>query len=319
MVMFGGRDAAGPLGDTWEWDGLTWTNAAAAVSPSPRWESSIAYDAARGNVVLFGGGDNSTSLGDTWTWDGLTWTQRVPVVSPAPRHGAAMTYDDARQRVVLFGGADYANNYFADTWEWDGQAWSLVVQATPPQARWSPAMAWDSARGIVVLHGGIDGRGSSDPSAWLQDTWIRASPPPASLTLFGQGCVGPAGLPQLTAVAGSRPIIGQTLHVQIDNVPVSILTLPIGAVGFSNQAFGVAPLPAALDALGAPGCTLFISIDQEFVLSNQSGHAAWNLAVPFNQSLIGLNAFMQGAVVVPGFNCAGLVFTNAARAVVGSR
>jgi len=47
--------------------GLTWTKQALAASPSPRWDASMAYDAATGAVVLFGGG-SASPLGDTWTW-----------------------------------------------------------------------------------------------------------------------------------------------------------------------------------------------------------------------------------------------------------
>lgn len=66
------------------------------------------------------------------------------------------------------------------------------------------------------------------------------------------------------------------------------------------------------------GCTLFVSIDQEFVLANVSGTATWNLPVPNDLGLLGLDAYVQGAVLVPGFNPANLVVSNAGHAVVGT-
>ena len=67
VVLFGGADALQRFGDTWTWDGTTWTKQAPATSPPARYSASMAYDAATGNVVLFGG-QGGAFLGDTWTW-----------------------------------------------------------------------------------------------------------------------------------------------------------------------------------------------------------------------------------------------------------
>jgi hypothetical protein len=71
VVLYGGLkyDGTAPvyLGDTWTWDGTTWTQQHPAASPSARNASSMAYDAATGNVVLFGGYRNGY-VSDTWTW-----------------------------------------------------------------------------------------------------------------------------------------------------------------------------------------------------------------------------------------------------------
>jgi hypothetical protein len=73
VVLFGGFDpvtGTKDFGDTWVWDGSTWTKQAPATSPSARYLASMAYDAATGNVVLSGGFNTVTQdgLGDTWTW-----------------------------------------------------------------------------------------------------------------------------------------------------------------------------------------------------------------------------------------------------------
>jgi hypothetical protein len=69
-VLFGGYDVySGPVfGDTWEWDGTTWTQQS-NTGPSKRYDHAMAYDVARGVTVLFGG-DSGHSLGETWEWDG---------------------------------------------------------------------------------------------------------------------------------------------------------------------------------------------------------------------------------------------------------
>jgi hypothetical protein len=56
VVLFGGgTNEYGYLGDTWEWDGINWTQIHPVKSPSTRGYTSMAYDAARGRTVLFGG------------------------------------------------------------------------------------------------------------------------------------------------------------------------------------------------------------------------------------------------------------------------
>jgi hypothetical protein len=50
-------------------------------APSPRSEASMAYDAAREQVVLFGGIVQGGRRGDTWTWDGGDWTHQ-PATGP---------------------------------------------------------------------------------------------------------------------------------------------------------------------------------------------------------------------------------------------
>ncbi len=58
VVLFGGGGRR-PVGDTWTWDGTTWTQQHPATSPPVRCGTSMAYDAATGTVVLFGGGDSA--------------------------------------------------------------------------------------------------------------------------------------------------------------------------------------------------------------------------------------------------------------------
>ncbi len=66
-MLFGGDDPSGNyLGDTWTWDGTTWTELAPATSPSARADASMAYDPATAQLVLFGGVVNLASIfGDT--------------------------------------------------------------------------------------------------------------------------------------------------------------------------------------------------------------------------------------------------------------
>lgn len=184
-VLFGGMDLSGGLlGDTWIWDGASWTETAAS-GPAPRFGHAVAFDRRRNRVVLFGGTAGSDHFGDTWEWDGTAWA-RVASSGPSARGGAQMAYDSRRGRTVLFGGADFASGRaFGDTWEWDGRVWTRS-DGQGPAPRFYHGMAFDSARGEVVLFGGNTTEGPlnleklkagrcGDTWLWNGRRWRRAS------------------------------------------------------------------------------------------------------------------------------------------------
>jgi hypothetical protein len=72
VVLYGGCCGAveNYFGDTWTWNGTTWTQQS-PPSPPARYLASMAYDSASGNLVLFGGNDPAGApYGDTWTYSG---------------------------------------------------------------------------------------------------------------------------------------------------------------------------------------------------------------------------------------------------------
>ncbi|MGA3076731.1 MAG: kelch repeat-containing protein [Bryobacteraceae bacterium] len=191
VVLFGGSDnsSGAVLGDTWTWDGVTWTQQFPPVSPparSPRY--SMVYDAATETVLLFGGLGASTGdygavpFGDTWEWNGRTktWTQQLPSSSPSPR-SASLAYDPIAKTAVLFGGdnggGDCCRIYYNDTWTWDGVNWTELSPASSPTARTAQSMAFDATLGQVVVFGGTSGppQALNDTWGWNGTTWIQLS------------------------------------------------------------------------------------------------------------------------------------------------
>jgi N-acetylneuraminic acid mutarotase len=187
IVLFGGAAdvsntnlSLDTLGDTWLWNGSTWTEEFPAASPPPRVVAAVAYDAAAGNVVLFGGASNDSNgspLGDTWVWNGSTWTEEFPAASPSAREDALMAYDAATKQVVLFGGVPASSTYecelcLNDTWVWNGNTWTEEHPATSPPGRIGAVMAYDAATGQVVLFGGFNWSSSEDAPVALNDTWV---------------------------------------------------------------------------------------------------------------------------------------------------
>jgi hypothetical protein len=184
-VLFGGNNGSVNLNDTWEWDGINWTQKTPTTSPSARSYHALVYDAARQRVVLFGGNNGSVNLNDTWEWDGTNWILKSPTSSPSIRSGHAMTYDTIRQRVVLFGGS--ADNFVPnnETWEWDGTNWTLKTPAASPSIRHYHALAYDAARQRVVFFGGYYRNYNvpyNDTWEWDGTNWSQKSPfnPPSA-------------------------------------------------------------------------------------------------------------------------------------------
>ena len=101
MLLFGGQDASGALGDLWSWNGSTWTQItpASTTNPAPRSDASMAFDPATGQLILFGGANSSGVLGDTWGWYGSSWIPSL--VGPAPRSGASMAFDPASGQLEI--------------------------------------------------------------------------------------------------------------------------------------------------------------------------------------------------------------------------
>jgi Galactose oxidase, central domain len=182
IVLFGGANySKTQLGDTWLWDGKSWTLVQPPASPGGRAFHSMAYDATRKKVVLFGGyhgpNSNQVQMNDTWLWDGKTWTRAKPVKSPLARSGGSMTFDAARQRVVLFGGATRYGPV-SDTWLWNGANWTQVTPPVFPSSSGAKSMTYDAARERVVYCAQPTPKSGLFFETWLWDgkSWTRSQP-----------------------------------------------------------------------------------------------------------------------------------------------
>jgi hypothetical protein len=174
IVLFGGADANGQLlGDTWTFNGASWTEVSPSVSPPARTGAHMAT--ANAKVVLFGGEHGQPCpqcqyYGDTWVFDGVTWTEQS-VSGPTARASGTMT--TLTGGAFLFGG--YGGALDNDAWIWNGASWTANPLG-PAGRLWTAAAA---PGGPVVLFGGWNG-------AVLSDTWIFAggswtSPSPGSV------------------------------------------------------------------------------------------------------------------------------------------
>lgn len=296
-VLFGGATISGLDGTTWEWDGSDWTNVNPPTSPSPRGAAALGYHGASGRMILFGGNTGPGNSGETWAFDGLTWQQLFPASSPPPDSGS-MIEDPARGRLVYVASGG--------TWEWNGANWAQQASSGP---RRRGALAYDVLRERVV---------AAETFNWdTMRTWEWFSPFQARYAPFGQGCAGTAGVPELSAVAGGRPWLGDVLQIELDRIP----TGNTGALvtGASNTTWGGVRLPLDLTPFGFVGCRLWTSAEILLPAVSSQGVARWSLPIPANPALLGAEIFQQGLVIDPLANPAGIVVSNAVRATIGAR
>ena len=308
-VLYGGTVALVPATamDTWEYDGTVWTQRAAVSPFGPRTSANLAFDPVRGDVMLFGGlevlpgGGGQALFNDTWSWNGASWSQRTPTSPPTYRIDPALATDLDRRRVVLHGGL------FADSfaWEWDGSEWRIALQASPSE-REGGALAYDPAARRLVLFGG------RNQYAPFQDTWVYATPLPATVEPFGSGCAGTAGTPQLQHAPYSLPWLGDTFR----NVVGAIANGEPGAL-FVSSVGTTTPVP--LDPFGLIGCDLLVPLDVVEFRTAAGGAAEWSVAIPISPSLAATQFRQQAFVFDAGANAFGLAASNAITATLGVR
>jgi len=313
-VMFGGGGGTSTtsvtFGDTWEWDGIVWTQVA-TTGPSARIAHAMTYDSQRGRTVMIGGGLAGASVAGTWEWDGASWTQ-MATAGPL-RAGHAMAYDSQRDRTVLYG---HNNSFTAteETWEWNGSSWSLAAAVGPPR-RYDTAMAYDSQRGKTVLFGGA---GFWPDSVYLNETWewgIGGAMVTATTSTFGTGC----GSPPITiaAQAGSRPVLGQS---QVSDISGAYQGIALVAWGLSNQFLGTTPLPISLAPAGFTGCTLWHSAEGDLAMgctATGPSTAQHTFPIPVHPVLVSLHVYLLAWTFAPGYNPIGLATSNAVDLFLG--
>jgi hypothetical protein len=173
VVLFGGEGNVspyqiGPLGDTWTWDGSTWSQRHPTTSPAARRSAALASYPPQRGVVLFGG-DSSVGrvpnfVNEMWLWNGQTWSRLHTGPTPSVTTPAALVYDDAMASLVLY---DF-DRQGAGIWTWSDSGWMQRHPTVMPPLRDSGALGYDPLSRTVVLFGGEDLL--RDPP-YLSDTW----------------------------------------------------------------------------------------------------------------------------------------------------
>ena len=143
IVLFGGTtgpcaiggSCPGPFGDTWVFDGGTWTKKTPTYSPSPRSAMASAYSPALGASVIFGGvailpGSTSLFANDTWAWDGQTWLEAKDIAAPPGMFWPTMAPDSQGRLVVHGSGNTSEMPDGPQTWTYDPRVPVLDIEVT---------------------------------------------------------------------------------------------------------------------------------------------------------------------------------------------
>ena len=307
LVMFGEPWGA----ETWEWGAGGWSLRGTG-GPTPRSRHRMVYDEQRQRVVLHGGVSHlGPHLTDTWEWNGVYWLERFGITPPGAAPGASIAYDRARQRVVLYGPVA-GSTLTSGVWDYDGSGWTTRTTSGPADVTGS-AMAYVPGTDRMVLFGG---QTNVTPQRTRQLTFVTGHV--AGTAAHGAGCPGPAGVPVLAPLAGSRPVLGSAFALRFTALPPSPLSLVFATLGFADTSWIGVPLPLDLTPAGFTGCVLHVAPGVVEPVANVGGLANWTIAVPPTPALDGQPFFLQGLVLVAaGWNPAGAVTTSSLRCVAG--
>ncbi|MBL9079493.1 MAG: hypothetical protein JNL08_18465 [Planctomycetes bacterium] len=121
-IVFGGfdPDTNSLLGDTWEWDGNTWTERTPVTSPTARYRAAAAFDTTRQRLVMYGGFDGTDISTETWEYASGAWNVVASGANTGTQDATEVHagYDPQRRKFVNYGGVGAVFN--DETWEFTG-------------------------------------------------------------------------------------------------------------------------------------------------------------------------------------------------------
>lgn len=212
-VMYGGIDGGGVTNETWEWNGLSWRQAATSVEPRGAVAPMMAYSTETRELLLQGGSDQTTCEAGvqsaTWRWDGVEWTQRDG--SSGGEVCAAAPAMHATQHALLkVGGWGNGSTARPTTQKWESGTWVPWTGDAPDPVS-GRTLAYDPVDDRLVQFGSFEQEDTNKlPTKWWtwKMTWSgqepEVAPPPRKrntlvydplrmgITLFGgTGFAGP--------------------------------------------------------------------------------------------------------------------------------
>jgi len=188
LMLFGGHQgnnftsqSSGNVyyGDTWAFNGRTWTDLSENYPPSARLGAYMTFTPGSG-LVSYGGYDYYAFFNSTYLLPNGQWTAAYP----PGRYAAANAFDGSTGDLIVFGGiGDNFEGCLGDTWLWNGTQWLEQSPSTVPPPTCSASMAYDEQTSQVILFGGYTPNGYLN-TTWLWDgsNWQQLSPatsPPA--------------------------------------------------------------------------------------------------------------------------------------------
>ena len=257
------------LGSTlWNFDGIAW-----ATQPAPG-------GGGFAHVRHLAAADRSFATSFLTTavrgFDGLAWTPAANIPDDA---GGALV-EDVRRGVLLGVDAFVGLSYTFDGASWT--TWPLGAHVELDNATFTA----DAGSGRVF---GVGRTGS---------VWELDWPGTASLVRYGRGCPGSAGTPRLDRISPTTPQLGQLLPLRLSMLPTSP-GVAVLALGDSIATAAGLPLPLSLQAVGLPGCSLWIPMLATAPVAHGGIAQTFLVPLPSTPSFAGVLFDLQAFVFDP--------------------
>lgn len=136
VMLFGGTSptvgqAVQQFNDTWAWNGATWRrlDSGGPNGPSPGSDASMAWDAARAQMLLVAVGATDTD-GETWSWNGTRWVREARGDLVALVIASTMAYDPGSETVLMISPL-VGDNAHSAVFGWNGSSWHPLLAEGP--------------------------------------------------------------------------------------------------------------------------------------------------------------------------------------------
>ena len=199
MLIFGGADGKGALGDGWIYtpgqtvsaDSWTQFSVMEAGAPTPRQLHTAVWDTMMNRMVVFGGMPLAGApAGEIFAYDptAMSWSELNSPLGPAPRWLHTAVWDPVSAQMVVFGGFD-GTMYLNDGAQLAGSSWSPITTTPEPREGHTAVVLAVSGMQEMVIFGGD--QGLSNPLntgfAWpitspAGTTWNRLDTAPSART-----------------------------------------------------------------------------------------------------------------------------------------
>jgi hypothetical protein len=180
VVLFGGKSvpySASGFNDTWEWNGVAWTQVATATSPAPRLRATMAHDPGRQRMVMVGPSIATGLPNELWEYDGSTWSPGPPLPTQVgfdPR----IVHDAAQFETLLLGGYDSVGRH-GRVYAWNGVSWTQRAGfGSLPYHSFGCEVTADPAGSGLLMYGVSNSLGGVSDELWRFDgrDWLLVSP-----------------------------------------------------------------------------------------------------------------------------------------------
>jgi hypothetical protein len=161
IILFGGtvfdaEENAIPIFDTWEFDGVSWTQVGANGTPKVA-KPVLAYDAKRKETIMLGmDGVDFSNVMYRYDSTAKTWT-KVPAATTLPTcvNEGHMVYQPTNEKVAWLSGiCTTGTSSLDEVFEWDGTTWTKVTTTNSIIRLYGQSVAFDSERENIIMFGG---------------------------------------------------------------------------------------------------------------------------------------------------------------------